>query len=136
MNDRRHFLKKALTGGAVLLSQPLFSQPLLRAMEGVVRPWEYVADDPWLEAADIIARIKPPVFPNKDFDITKYGAVGDGKTLCTEAFAKAIAACNGAGGGRVVVPKGDYLTGAIHLKSNVNLHVTAGGTIKFSRDPK
>src|SRR5204862_6561618 len=49
---------------------------------------------------------------------------------------KAIAACNRAGGGRVVVPTGSFLTGAIHLKSNVNLHVTKGATIKFSRDPK
>lgn len=78
----------------------------------------------------------PPTFPDRDFLITDYGAVGDGQTDCTEAFKKAIAACNNAGGGRVVVPAGTFLTGAIHLKSNVNLHVTNNATILFSRDTK
>ena len=82
----------------------------------------------------ILARIKPPTFPKKDFNVTKYGAVAGGKTDCTEAFRKAIEACNKAGGGRVVVPKGEFLTGAIHLKSNVNLHVSKGATLKFSTD--
>src|SRR6266542_3860001 len=61
--------------------------------------------------------------------------VADGKTDNTEAIRKAIAACNGAGGGRVVVTPGVFLTGAIHLKSNVNLHVTEGATLKFIPDP-
>src|SRR6185436_14300259 len=46
-----------------------------------------------------------------------------------------IAACNAAGGGRVVVTPGVFLTGAIHLKSNVNLHVAEGATLKFIPDP-
>jgi len=49
--------------------------------------------------------------------------------------ARAIAACHGAGGGRVVVPAGVWLTGAIHLKSNVNLHLAAGATLRFSPEP-
>jgi polygalacturonase len=53
---------------------------------------------------------------------------------CTTSFQQAIAACNKAGGGRVVVPAGTFLTGAVHLKSGVNLHVSAGATIKFSQD--
>jgi polygalacturonase len=80
--------------------------------------------------------VQPPVFPARDFDITRYGASGDGRTKCTEAIAKAIATCNRAGGGRVVVPAGKFLTGAIHLESNVNLHVSEGATLLFSRDPK
>lgn len=94
-----------------------------------------VAADPWLEAEDILARIIPPTFPDKDFLVTDYGAVGDSITDCTDAFAKAIAACHEAGGGRVVVPAGDFTTGAIHLKSNVNLHVSKGARLLFSRDP-
>ena len=84
----------------------------------------------------ILARIKAPVFPGRDFDITRYGATGDGQKDCTEAIGKAIAACAAAGGGRVVVPSGVFFTGAIHLESNVNLHVSEGATLRFSRDPR
>ncbi|MBX6763838.1 MAG: glycoside hydrolase family 28 protein [Rubrobacteraceae bacterium] len=83
----------------------------------------------------MLGRVGPPRFPNRDFVITDYGAVGDGKTDCTEAFRAAIADCSSAGGGRVIVPAGSFLTGAIHLKSNVNLHVTRDATVKFSQDP-
>lgn len=91
---------------------------------------------PEWNADAILARIKPPIFPNRDFDITRFGAVRGGKENCTEAIAKAIAACTQAGGGRVVVPGGVFLTGAIHLKSNVNLHVADDATLLFSRDPR
>jgi polygalacturonase len=90
----------------------------------------------WDAYPAILKRISPPVFPQKDFNITKFGAVGNGKTDCTKAFKKAIEKCNASGGGRVVVPKGVYLCGAIHLKSNVNLYISKDATIKFSTDPK
>jgi polygalacturonase len=86
----------------------------------------------WSRVTNILARILPPVFPAQDFVVTNYGAVGDGTTDCTAAFSSAIAACNGAGGGRVVVPAGTFLTGAIHLLGNVNLYVAQGGKILFS----
>jgi len=89
----------------------------------------------WAQLKNVLAVIKAPVFPAKDFSILNYGAKGDGTTDCTEAFKKAIEACNKAGGGRVVVPDGDFLTGAIHLKSNVNLFLSDKATIKFSTDP-
>lgn len=96
-----------------------------------------IADDPdpWTEAERILARITPPAFPDKDFNILEYGAVGDSITDCTNAFAIAIQACHQAGGGRVVVPEGRFTTGAIHLKSNVNLHISKGARVLFSRDP-
>lgn len=83
----------------------------------------------------ILARIRPPQFQQKDFDVTQYGASPDGVTDSTSAIAKAIDACAAAGGGRVVIPSGTVLTGAVHLKSNVNLHVAKGATLKFSPDP-
>ncbi|MEY4385925.1 MAG: hypothetical protein RLY20_1208 [Verrucomicrobiota bacterium] len=86
--------------------------------------------------SQILARIQPPKFPDRDFKVTEFGAIADGTNDCTAAFAKAIAACNEAGGGRVVVPPGTYLSGAIHLRSQVNLHLAKGATIKFSTDPK
>jgi polygalacturonase len=91
----------------------------------------------WRQVPEILARIVPPQFPARDFDITQFGAVADGKTDSTKAIAKAIDACAEAGGGRVVVPAGEFLTGAIHLKNDVDLHLAATNSIlKFSTDPK
>ncbi len=75
-------------------------------------------------------------YPAKDFTITRYGAVEGGTVKNTEAIAKAIAACNTAGGGRVVIPAGVWLTGAIHFKSNVNLHLQENAVLKFTDNPK
>ncbi|MHC4622114.1 MAG: glycoside hydrolase family 28 protein, partial [Planctomycetota bacterium] len=52
----------------------------------------------------------------------------------TKAFAAAVAACNEAGGGKVIVPPGTWLAGPIHLRSNVNLHLESGAEIRFSTD--
>lgn len=76
--------------------------------------------------------IEPPVFPERTFDICDYGAVGDGATINTEPIANAIAACAEAGGGRVLIPAGIWLTGPIHLKSSVNLHIDEGAEVRFS----
>jgi polygalacturonase/lysophospholipase L1-like esterase len=120
MNNRRTFIKTIVaTGAAALLPQN-------RAF--------VAAEDAWAQVSQILQRIKPPVFPDRDFSITRFGANAGGD--CTQAFRQAIDACNKAGGGRVVVPPGEWLTGAIHLKSNVNLHVSEGATIKFSRETK
>ena len=88
-------------------------------------------EDLWATAATILGRIKAPVFPARDVPITSHGARGDGTTDCTAAFREAIEACRAAGGGRVVVPAGRFLTGAIRLRSNVNLHLDEGATIAF-----
>ncbi|MEO5562827.1 MAG: glycoside hydrolase family 28 protein [Chitinophagaceae bacterium] len=97
--------------------------------------WKSSADP--LEQMELVRKqIKAPLFNNKEFPVTIYGAVGDGKTLNTEAFRKAIDECNKNGGGRVVVPPGVFLTGAIHLKSNVDLHLADSAKILFSVDAK
>ena len=94
-----------------------------------------VADDPWLRLPAILARIQPPTFPARDFVVTDFGARADGGADATSAFRSAIEACHRAGGGRVVVPAGEYPAGPIHLKSGVNLHVAAGATVRFHTDP-
>jgi polygalacturonase len=91
--------------------------------------------DPWCRVPGILGRIRPPVFPRRTFDITRFGAAGDGTTDCTPALRRAVAACHRAGGGRVHVPAGRFPTGAIHLLDNVELHVAEGATIAFSPDP-
>jgi polygalacturonase len=91
--------------------------------------------DPWAQVPAILARIRPPTFSDRDFVLTDFGARADGRTDATDAFRAAIDACHRAGGGRVVVPAGEFLTGPIHLRSGVDLHVSAGATVRFSRDP-
>ena len=88
----------------------------------------------WQNCAEIQKRIIAPTFPDKDFLITSFGAVADGKTDCTDAINKAILACSGKGGGRVVVPEGQFITGAIHLESNVNLYISKNAILKFTDD--
>jgi polygalacturonase len=90
----------------------------------------------WKQAEKIVDRIVVPSFPDRDFSIADYGAQDGAKVLCTEAFRQAIDACHRAGGGRVVVPPGRYLVGAIHLKSKVNLHLSKGAVLLFSRQPQ
>lgn len=93
------------------------------------------SEQPWNEMEKLRKQIKAPTFKDQDFPVTSYGAVGDGKTNNSEAFRKAIEDCNKKGGGRVIVPLGTFLTGAIHLKSNVNLHFEDSAKLLFSRNP-
>lgn len=75
-----------------------------------------------------------PELPQGTYVVTDFGAIGDGQTLNTAAFARAIAACTRAGGGKVVVPPGLWLTGPIQLQSNVDLDIQRGALVQFSRD--
>jgi len=74
-----------------------------------------------------------PTFPKRTFSIADFGAQPGGEKKNTTAIADAIAACVRAGGGRVLVPKGVWLTGPIHLRSNVNLHLDDGAELRFSQ---
>ena len=86
---------------------------------------------------DLIVKSIPEThFSDKTYNINDFGAIADGKTLNTAAFAKAIKTCTENGGGKVIVPNGKYLTGAIHLESNVNLHLDDQAEILFSTNPK
>lgn len=66
------------------------------------------------------------------FDIRKYGAKGDGRTMCTEAINKAVSDCSESGGGVVLVPKGRFVTGTVVLKDNVDLHLDKGAVLEAS----
>jgi polygalacturonase len=133
LTSRRRFLRQAGAAG-LGLSLP-GATPLARAWARGA-PAADAPVDAWAGVEAILARIEPPRFPDRDFDVTRFGAVGDGAKLATAAFRDAIAACHAAGGGRVVVPPGRFLTGPIHLESKVNLHVSEGATVAFSQDPR
>src|SRR5829696_8510661 len=119
MTTRREFIRDLALGAAAITLAP-------RWVTAAADPWETVMPS-------ILERIKPPRFPKRTFYLK---AKADGQTDSTAAFRRVIDQCSKAGGGKVVVPAGTYLTGAIHLKSNVNLEVSAGATIKFSQNPK
>ena len=92
--------------------------------------------DPWKRMESIIKSIPETHFSDKTYNVNDFGAVADGKTSNTLVFEKAIKACASNGGGKVLVPNGKYLTGPIHLESNVNLHLEDNAEILFSLNPK
>jgi polygalacturonase len=96
---------------------------------------EFPSDKGWNNLNKILKNIKPPKFKDINYLITSFGAVGDGISDCTIAFRDAIDKCSKDGGGKVIVSEGTFLTGAIHLKSGVNLYPSKGAIVKFSTDP-
>jgi polygalacturonase len=108
----------------LLRSFILFAQPI-------------VSDSPGWDAFPLLLqKISPPSFPQKVFDITRFGAVGNDKTDCTGAFRKAIEKCSASGGGIVLVPGGSFLTASLHLKNNVNLHLSKNAVVRFLTNPQ
>jgi polygalacturonase len=140
--DRRTLLRLSAVAGAGAMATPLLSAsasaaPLAPAARAA-RPGGAGDGLGALDrAADRIVRaVRRPRFPGRFFPVTAFGAVGDGTTDCTNAFRNAIAECHRRGGGHVVVPAGNFFTGAIHLLSNVDLHLEeANSVILFSQDP-
>lgn len=127
--SRRSFLVAASSSalGCAVLNQPT---------DAVLDSSDAQHHQAWEMASSIRKQTVVPTFPDRHFNVLDYGAVNDGVTDNTAAFAEAIAACHSAGGGRVLVPGGQYLTGPIHLKSNVNLHLDKDSKLAFITDPK
>ena len=130
---RRRILRAGLlvAGGATagrLFAQPAFTPSRWRARA------KGKGGLPWEEARQIAAETVAPSFPDAIFDVTDplYGAIGDGSTDNTDAFRAAIEDCSSQGGGHVVVPKGIYSTGAIHLLNDVDFHLEDGAVLQFN----
>jgi polygalacturonase len=122
--ERRSFLK---TATQTLLAAP--AVPLLgRLAEG-----EQTATKPTHPDAHAAAAKVPPK-PAVTLNVRDYGATGDGKTKDTLAIQQTIERCSAFGGGVVTVPVGDYLTGALVLRSGVTLQVEEGATLNGSQD--
>lgn len=81
-----------------------------------------------------MGKVQRPEIPAREVSIADYGGVGDGVTLNTEAFARAIDVLVDNGGGRLVVPTGVWLTGPITLKDNIDLHIRPDAVLLFSTD--
>lgn len=119
----------------IVLTEKIFTLLALSSILFACNPAKPGIDKSWEKVDEILAQIQIPVFKTDTFNIVDFGAVADGQTLNTEVINKAIIECSQAGGGVVLVPQGVFLTGAVHLKSNVNLHIAEGATLLFSRDP-
>jgi Endopolygalacturonase len=78
--------------------------------------------------------VPEPQIPDRIMSVRDFGGTGDGKTLNTVAFAKAIDELAAKGGGKLIVPAGVWFTGPIVLKSNIDLHLEKGALILFSPD--
>ncbi len=74
--------------------------------------------------------------PLSPCSVISFGAKGDGQTKDTEAIQKAIDACAEHGGGTVFLPPGTYLSGSLHLRNNIGLHLDSGATLLGSKDEK
>jgi polygalacturonase len=120
------------SGWALFCLLGLLVAPASLSSSRAAGPATFNASHAWAAVPGILQRIVPPVFPVREFPITKFGALAGGTNDCTRAFQQAIAACHEAGGGKVTVPAGKYLTGPIHLRSNVELHLSVEAEIIFS----
>ena len=132
MTTRRDFLRVMGAGAAIM--SPMGAAACHVGAVASTRP-PSAGDRGWDLVPGILARIVPPAFPNREFDVTRFGAKGDGART-RRGDRDAIAACASAGGGRVVVPAGRFVTGPIQLESNVDLHVAHDATSRSARDPR
>jgi polygalacturonase len=122
--ERRNFLKTA--------TQTLLTAPALAALEGIAQaPAAHPAANPAHGAA---APHTAPAHPPVSLNVRDYGATGDGKTKDTVAIQQTIERVSAFGGGEVVVPAGDYLTGALAIRSNVTLRIEDGASLLGSPD--
>ncbi|GLJ00995.1 glycoside hydrolase family 28 protein [Bacillus sp. YKCMOAS1] len=84
----------------------------------------------------VLKQIKAPQFPDRELNVVHYGADAEGKELSTNAIQSAIDEAHRLKGGRVLIPAGTFVTGALELKSNVELHLHEKAYVTFSQDPK
>jgi len=104
------------------------------ASQTATNPSSVVGEDLYDNIEFDMPRVQVPVFADNECVITEFGAVNDGLTNNTRAFAKSIEHISEKGGGRVTVPRGIWLTGPIELSSNINLHIEEGALIIFSKN--
>lgn len=123
------------TNPASLLSRRAWLGKMALPASGVVLAAAWL-DPQRAAAAKHKSEESPSDLGARVYNIRDHGASGDGKTLDTAALQAAIDACNKDGGGTVLVPSGTFVIGTTELKSNVTLHIAAGGTLLGSADGK
>lgn len=122
-------IAKPIPFSSLLASVALLTSAL--GASGSAPDWSSEPIEP-IHAPFLMPELARPTFPDHAINIRDCGAVEGGTTKNTEAFAKAIETCAKQSGGEVLVPAGKWLTGPIHLKSNINLHLADGAEVMFS----
>ena len=112
---------------ALSIAQLIFCVPVATAQDTDL---EYLYEGLEFE----MPRVEAPVFPDYSVNIVDFGAVDDGSTNNSVAIARAIEDVVEHGGGRVVIPRGLWLTGPVTLRSNINLHLEDGALLLFSEN--
>jgi hypothetical protein len=132
--QRRDFLKTVAQG---TLAVPVLALlPSLAVAQEALRPGSGQGPKTTAGSAQAHKPVAAPAKPKVTLNVKDYGATGDGKTKDTVALQQTIERCSMFGGGEVVVPAGDYLTGAFELLSNVVLRLEEGATLNGSPDVK
>jgi polygalacturonase len=130
-------MKKKLLIGSTALVIPLIAIGIFWSFRDRPVP-EIVAtvknDDPSSIPEYHLPTIEPPAFKNNVCNIRDYGAISNDQRAITSALASAIDDCFRKGGGRVIIPRGEWKTGPIHLKSNINIELEEGAVVSFSSD--
>ena len=108
----------------------LLSLALLCASVAVVTARNYT--DLYRNLPIALSEPVAPVIPDRTVSLLDFGGSGDGITLNTEAFRKAISSLAKQGGGHLLVPAGIYLTGPISLKDNIDLHLERNALVLFT----
>lgn len=113
----------------------LFLQLAIVMLSGI-NTWAGDYEKYYQQLPTAITHVEPFTIPANEVRMTDFGGMGDGVTLNTEAFSKAISRLNKLGGGRLIIPDGIWLTGPISLKDNIELHVEKNAIIYFSPDKR
>ena len=130
-----NYLMQSLRGRLLQRGPKLLLVVLWLISSATIHLDETMAD--WDKLPAVLQSIRPPSFSHRDFSVLDFGAKPNASFNSLPAISEAIEQCHQAGGGRVVVPAGDwYLAGPIHLKSNVNLHLHKDATLQFSTQPE
>ena len=123
-------MKTMKAGYGTLISKEKVSSEALAVQKVIGTPAGEIYRDIEFDMPQVIE----PQIPLNSVSITDFGAVGDGLTMNTEAFRKAIESVSARGGGTVIIPRGMWLTGPILLRSNICLHADEGALVVFSPD--
>ncbi|HWB33514.1 MAG TPA: glycoside hydrolase family 28 protein [Acidobacteriaceae bacterium] len=124
--ERRRFLKAA--------TQTMAAVPAMAALGGLAEAQTAAKSATPAHTAAHKAAVAAPKGPQVSLNVKDLGATGDGKTKDTVALQLAIERCSNLGGGEVIVPAGEYLTGALALKSGVTLRIEEGATLQGTTD--